>query len=217
MKIPFFIICLFVVLVSCNNDVTETIYVSGKTAKCTGVAEQECLQIKFNPDEDYTLYYDAIEGFQHEQGTDYTLKIKRTTVKNPPADGSSFKFSLIEILDKQPTPLTLEDGSWLVVGILEFNGNFNRDPLLTFSPTLNEINGSTGCNRLFGKIITNQNNLTFQNIGSTRMACDDDGLEAKFLNTLEKTHSYKIVENILMLLNADDTVMLKAQNIERKE
>lgn len=217
MKIPFFIICLFVVLVSCNNDVTETIYVSGKTVKCTGATEQECLQIKFNKDENYALYYNAIEGFQHDQGTDYTLKVKRITVKNPPADGSSFKFSLIEIIDKQPTPLALDDASWLVAGVVGFKGKIEREPILTLSPNLNEVSGSTGCNRFFGKIIVEQSKIKFQNIGSTKMFCEDGGLQVAFLESLKNTNSYQILDNVLMLKDEQGTVLLKAIKTERKE
>lgn len=217
MKISCASFCLFFLFLSCNKDANETIYISGKTANCTGVSQQECLQIKYNLDEEYVLFYDKIEGFQHEKGTDYTIKVKRTEVKNPPADASNFKYSLVEILEKTPTPLALEDGSWIIVGIAGFKGNFERNPLLSLSPNLNQVSGSTGCNRLFGKIITDKNKLSFENIGLTKMACDDNGLETQMLTVLEKTNSYKITENVLLLEDGEGNVILKATNIERKE
>lgn len=217
MKSSCFAFCLLFLLLSCNKDVSETMYISGKTARCTGVIEKECLKIKYSLEEDYINFYDDIEGFQHAKGTDYIIKVNRTEVKNPPADGSKYKYSLLEIFDKKPTPIALEDGSWLVVGIVGFKGDFKRDPLLSLSPDLNQVSGSTGCNRLFGKIITDKNKLSFQNIGTTKMACDDDGLEAQMLTVLDKTASYKITENVLLLEDGDGNVILKASNIDRKE
>lgn len=209
--------CLLFLFLSCNKDVNETIYVSGKTITCTGVIQQQCLQIKYGLEEDYINFYDDIEGFQHDKGTDYIIKVKRTEVKYPPADASNYKYSLVEILEKKPTPIALEDGSWLVAGIVGFKGDFKRDPLLSLSSELNQVSGSTGCNRFFGKVITDKNKLSFQNIGLTKMACDDNGLEVQMLAVLNKTASYKIAENALLLEDADGNVILKASNIERKE
>lgn len=217
MKSIFIYFCLFFLFLSCNKDTTETMYISGKTVSCNNVIEKQCLQIKYSLEDDYTIFHDNIEGFQHDNGTDFTLKVKRTQVENPPADGSKYKYSLIEILDKQPTPIAIEDGSWLVVGIVGFKGNFKRDPLLSLSPASNEVSGSTGCNRFFGKIITDKNKISFQNIGLTKMACDDEGLETQMLNALAETVSYKITENVLLLEDGDGNVILKASNIERKE
>ncbi|MGF1554881.1 DUF4377 domain-containing protein [Paucihalobacter sp.] len=217
MKLSCVTFCLLFLFLSCNKDVNETMYVSGKTINCPGVIEKECLQIKYSLEEDYINFYDDIEGFQHDKGTDYIIKIKRTEVNNPPADDSKYKYSLVEVLEKKPTPTALEDGSWLVVGIVGFKGDFKRDPLLSLSPDLNQVSGSTGCNRIFGKIITDKNKLSFQNIGTTKMACDDNGLETQMLTVLEKTVSYKITENVLLLEDGDGNVILKASNIDRKE
>lgn len=43
----------------------------------------------------------SIEGFTYERGYEYKLKIQRTTLANPPADGSSYTYKLIKILSKQ--------------------------------------------------------------------------------------------------------------------
>lgn len=204
-------------LFCCSSNNSDVMYISGKTARCTGIIEKECLQIKYGLEEDYINFYDDIEGFQHDKGTDYIIKVKRTEVKNPPADASNYKYSLVEILEKKPTPIALEDGSWLVAGIVGFKGDFKRDPLLSLSSELNQVSGSTGCNRFFGKVITDKNKLSFQNIGLTKMACDDNGLEVQMLAVLNKTASYKIAENVLLLEDADGNVILKASNIERKE
>lgn len=211
------IICLVFIVVSCSNDKTETIFVSGKLADCTGVAPQKCLQIKFNQDDDWMYFYNSIDGFTHKEGTDFTLKVKREDIENPPADAASFKYILIEIVEEHPTPIDLEDGSWLVSGIVSFNQPFKREPVLTFSPKQNQVSGSTGCNRLFGKLFKEKNKLKFENIATTRMACDDDGLEQAFLKTLETVAAYQIQDGVLMLLNNQNNTVIKARHIERKE
>lgn len=182
-----------------------------------GVAPQKCLQIKFNEDSEWTNFYNNIDGFTHKAGTHFTLKVKREDIKNPPADAASFKYILVEILDEQPTPINLEDGSWLVSGIVSFKQPFKREPVLTFSPRLNQVTGNTGCNRLFGKIFKKRNKLKLENIGPTRMACDDNGLEQAFLKTLKTVETYQIQDDILMLLNNLNISVIKAIHIERKE
>jgi len=195
---------------SCASDKNETIYISGKLVDCTGVAPQKCLQIKFNADDNWTNFYNNIDGFTHKEGTDFTLKVKREDIKNPPADAASFKYILVEILDEQPTPIDLEDGSWLVSGIENFNQPFTREPVLTFSPKQNQVSGSTGCNRLFGKILKEKNKLKLENIGTTRMACEDNGLEQAFIEKLETVETYQIQDGVLMLINNLNNTVIKA-------
>lgn len=211
------IICLAFVVVSCSSDKTETIFVSGKLADCTGVAPQKCLQIKFNQDDDWMYFYNSIDGFTHKEGTDFTLKVKREDIKNPPADAATFKFVLIEIIEESPTAIDIEDGSWLISGIVSFNQSFKREPVLTFAPKQNQVSGSTGCNRLFGKLFKEKNKLKIENIGTTKMACDDDGLEQAFLQTLENVVAYQIQDGVLMLLDNQNNTVIKGTHIERKE
>lgn len=45
------------------------------------------------------LMFGAIEGFIYEKGHSYELKVRKTILANPPADGSNCRYKLIEILD----------------------------------------------------------------------------------------------------------------------
>ena len=40
-----------------------------------------------------------IEGFTYEKGHRYKLKVKKTILANPPADGSAWKYELVEVLE----------------------------------------------------------------------------------------------------------------------
>jgi hypothetical protein len=69
---------------------------------CVGEARMECLRVRTGPDAPWEYFYDAIEGFTHEPGYRYRLRVARRVVRNPPADGSSVAYRLLEVLEKVP-------------------------------------------------------------------------------------------------------------------
>ncbi|WP_343020633.1 DUF4377 domain-containing protein, partial [Bacteroides uniformis] len=44
------------------------------------------------------LPFSGIDGFVYKKGIEYTLKVEKTTLANPPADDSNVRYKLIEIL-----------------------------------------------------------------------------------------------------------------------
>jgi hypothetical protein len=78
----------------------KIIFVGPQQVDCEGVGPQKCLQIKQQPDEPYTLFYDQIAGFDYEPGYEYQLLIKEEQIANPPADGSSIRWTLIRVVGK---------------------------------------------------------------------------------------------------------------------
>ena len=50
--------------------------------------------------EQYLLNLKEIEGFTYIEGYEYVLKVSKTTIKNPPADGSSISYKLIQVVSK---------------------------------------------------------------------------------------------------------------------
>lgn len=95
---------------SCSSDDDEkkdsvkeiTIYVSSETGKSYGFnsTPEECMLVKFdNPNGEWEhlgLY--RIEGFTYVKGHEYELRVKMTTLANPPADGYSHKYLLVKIV-----------------------------------------------------------------------------------------------------------------------
>ncbi|NSL89546.1 DUF4377 domain-containing protein [Chitinophaga sp. Mgbs1] len=79
----------------------QTIYVKETKEPCTGVAPMQCLQIKGLKDSAWQNLYTNIEGFNYTPGYRYKLLIRVTPVKNPPADGSSLKYTLRKVLEKK--------------------------------------------------------------------------------------------------------------------
>ncbi|ANF81387.1 hypothetical protein A3K93_03715 [Acinetobacter sp. NCu2D-2] len=82
----------------------ETIFleISPQTKSCTGVAAQTCLQvkeIKYNEqglktyqDQNWSLFYDTIEGYTHSPNERQIIRVKRYTIKNPAADQSKYAY-----------------------------------------------------------------------------------------------------------------------------
>lgn len=82
----------------------ETIFleISPETKKCTGVALQTCLQVreikyaengvKTQVDKDWTLFYNHIEGFEHNPNERQIIRVKRYEIKNPAADQSKYAY-----------------------------------------------------------------------------------------------------------------------------
>ncbi|NNG76474.1 META and DUF4377 domain-containing protein [Acinetobacter sp. ANC 4277] len=86
------------------NAQAEIIFleISPETKPCTGVAPQTCLQVrelKYNDsgvktqvDKDWTLFYDQIEGFEHNPAERQVIRVKRYEIKNPAADQSKYAY-----------------------------------------------------------------------------------------------------------------------------
>jgi hypothetical protein len=76
--------------------------VAGQRAPCTGVAPTLCLQVRTQPGAAWELHHGEIEGFNWQSGTEYVIRVRETPVANPPADGSSLRWVLEEVLDSGP-------------------------------------------------------------------------------------------------------------------
>jgi hypothetical protein len=71
----------------------KTLFVGPELVECVGVAPQQCMQVKEDADGEYGLFYNQIEGFTFEPGFEYELSVNVETIANPPADGSSLRYS----------------------------------------------------------------------------------------------------------------------------
>ena len=65
--------------------------------------------------------------------------------------------------------------------------------------------GSGGCNRLRGSfsLESSTNHLSFKQISTTLMACDNLDTETSFLSILEKVNQYQMVKDTLKIFNDD--------------
>lgn len=81
--------------------VIQTLLVREQLADCQGEAPMKCLQVRAAESEEWRNLYAPIEGFEHEAGHAYELRVEVTQVANPPADGSSLRYRLLEVVSKQ--------------------------------------------------------------------------------------------------------------------
>ncbi|RQV07253.1 DUF4377 domain-containing protein [Burkholderia cenocepacia] len=84
-----------------GKPVTKTVYVAPQSARCTGVAPMECLQVRSSPSESWSLWYAGIEGFAYQPGYLYTLEVDEYRVAQPPADGSSIRWVLKRVVERR--------------------------------------------------------------------------------------------------------------------
>ena len=109
------VLAIAVVVASCSvddgeqGDVVKVISMS--VSEKTGITYDlfdtnaefpiECMLVKEEGGDGQwkSLVFGAIDGFTYEKGHAYELKVRKTILANPPADGSNCRYKLIEILE----------------------------------------------------------------------------------------------------------------------
>ena len=79
-----------------------TLYVAPKLVNCVGVVPRKCMLVREAGEQNYTYFYDTIEGFDYQPGYNYKLRVRKTRIENPPMDASSIQWTLVEQLEKTP-------------------------------------------------------------------------------------------------------------------
>ena len=82
---------------------------------------------------------------------------------------------------------------------------------LAFDNEENGISGSAGCNDYFAEYHTSDRFISIGRLGSTRMYCQDpQGImeqELKYLEILQKSESYVIQDNELIILSSGSQIL----------
>lgn len=210
----YFLLLLALSCSSAQSEEIRTIFIADHLVDCTGVSKQKCMLIKENPDEEWTYFYDRISGFDYEEGYTYEVRVKVEDVENPPADASSKKYTLAEVIAKTPAEESTQDGNeltgtWKVIQMdgLESMKNF---PTFIFNKEENRVSGYAGCNNYFASYEVNGSELKFGNAGATRMMCQDMSVEDVFLKKLNEIAYFKMVKSELHLFDAKDKLIMLA-------
>lgn len=210
MKSLFFILLLSISTNTCQQE-TKILYVSDQLVDCVGVAPQKCMLIKEKPTDKWRNFYGSIKGFNYEEGFLYKIKVKIETIKNPPADASNLKYTLIEILlkEKNMNQTTLTN-KWKVIAMLGID-EFIKNPTIIFDQKDNRVAGFSGCNNYFGTFKTEDNHLSFDQMGLTRKMCPDMTVENTFINNLKKVDHYKIESEKLLVYNKNNSLLFTCE------
>lgn len=108
---------------------------------------------------------------------------------------------------------TWTNKQWTVVemlGVPVQTSNSPQDAHLIFNSNDKMVNGSGSCNRIFGPYeIGKKNSLSFGNLASTMMACQNQAFENKLLETLKSVERYQVTGGELWLKDSRKRVILK--------
>lgn len=207
------IIPMVMLFFSCSTNSDKILFIASAKEDCTGVAPQKCLQIKEEGTSDWTYFYNEIEGFDYVEGFYYKIKVNVSEVENPPADGSSLKYTLVEVLKKSKSPLNLDKGSWMVTRVKQMD-SFGRNPFIKIDLSQNEINGNTSCNRFSGKIRVTDNIVDITEVSSTKMMCKNIEVETAFLDALTSISSYTLNDDKLQLLDDNQQLIIECNYLK---
>ena len=87
---------------STSSGSGQRLWIRSETVDCVGEAAQKCLLVRETADGPEEYFYDTIDGFDYVPGFTYVIDVEITEIDDPPADGSSLAYRLIEIVETTP-------------------------------------------------------------------------------------------------------------------
>lgn len=204
MKKALVVLSLFFLGSFVHAQTIKKITIQEQTIPCTGVAPMECMQIQYENQTDWTLFYSSIEGFTYEPGYRYELLIQEYKLPSDqvPADASSLHYRLEKVLSKIKTPDTAENTKWLLT---EIQGELveGNAPYITYDKQNKVLVGSSGCNNIRIPLLQATDSTWTTGFGmATFMACDEGRMhvEHRFLETIQNEQFLvKVEQNQLQL------------------
>ncbi len=89
-----------------------------------------------------------------------------------------------------------------------------REAFMRFDVEDNRVHGNSSCNIFNGKYeLLEGNKIKFSPFAMTRMACIGNNIESEFMQIFEKTTSYSITSNELILQDEFETILAKFEAI----
>ena len=88
-------------LTACSGE-TQTLQVEPYKVACMAFVTQMCLLTQNETQTQPTVESDWIEGFDYEWGKRYEIITETTEISDPPADGSSQRVELVEVVKAEP-------------------------------------------------------------------------------------------------------------------
>jgi len=206
--------------IACSPAEKGAIYwVNSYKVDCTGVGPMECLLIQKGDtrvEGEWQNFYAQIEGFDYEPGFIYKLRIKEEKVENVPADASSVKYKLIEVLEKKRDERLALNGTWDAYKIkgsvikLPRTRGAGVIPQIEISIKEMSIGGINGCNDLHGNIISiKDNHIELGPIAVTNKMCPDMTIADSFNEAMNAVKKYQVEDGRLKLLAEDGSELLE--------
>ena len=77
---------------------TLILWVAAEKRECMAVGPTQCLQIRYDPKEDWQLFYGDIVGFDYQPGQVYQIEGSEVMIPEPPADVPDQQWDLRQII-----------------------------------------------------------------------------------------------------------------------
>jgi hypothetical protein len=214
-----------------SKDEARTLYVAHFRVDCVGVAPMKCLQVRETPEAEWRMFYDRIQGFDYEEGYDYELRVRTEEVENPPADASSIRWILEEVVSKTAASSEANAGAGIIAGAWTLDSfsdgvlsNAATDPSAALEVLASRgggvtivfmdegrVGGSSGCNQYTGSYtIEGGHSLSFGPLAGTRKLCPPPlmELEQLTLQTLEAVRGVYVRDGTRLELFGEDEALL---------
>jgi heat shock protein HslJ len=211
------IIIGMLVLQSCSTN--KVLWVNSYKSNCTaGVGDMQCLLVNKEANlenANWENFYSTIEGFNFNPGYFQKIKVKTTKLKEKdvPADASSIKYKLIEVIEQVEDIRFRLNDIWVVTSINGKTLDKNNDlPQVEINISKMKILGNDGCNNFTGKIkLLTSNEILIENIAATRKMCPDMTITNLFNAGLQNTSNYNLKELNLFFYDKEgnETLVLK--------
>lgn len=201
-------------------------WVNSLKVSCTGVAPMKCLQVQKNETiekEKWHNFYGYIDGFKFETGYIYKISVTEEKIdpSKVPADGSSIKYTLVEVLEKKPDPKFRIHDIWALEAIdgktveKPHENDRMQQPSIEVNLTEMRIMGTDGCNNFFGPVKNiEDSDLTFGPLGATMKMCYNMEIPTKFNVAINKVSKYKIEDLKLYFFDDSGAELLRFRKVD---
>lgn len=89
-----------------------------------------------------------------------------------------------------------------------------REAFVSFTSEANRVHGNSSCNMFNGKYeLSEGNRIKFSPFSITKMACIGNNIEGEFMQVFEKTTSYTLTSNELILQDEYETTLAKFESV----
>jgi heat shock protein HslJ len=206
-----YLFLLIIMACTSNTEVqSKMLIVADHLENCVGVGPQSCMLVKENPEDEWTYFYNQIEGFKYEEGYTYELLVNEIPVPNPAADASYIRYELKNIVSKIPTLGNSElINEWTVIKIKGLE-QLSASPTMIFEKEDARVAGFAGCNNYFSTYTVSGNTLSLGPAGATRKLCPDMSVEDVFFKNLPHIARFEIVKKELYLYDQKDELLIIA-------
>ncbi|MFV0376058.1 MAG: META domain-containing protein [Mangrovibacterium sp.] len=212
-------LAILLLLVSANAKGGDIIlWVNSFQVNCVGVGPMKCLLVQKGDTlvpQQWQNFYSKIEGFNYEPGYIYKLRVREENLVDVPADASSIKYTLVEMLSKEADFTQSVAGTWqaimlegTAIVIPEGRGAIHP-PTISISLVDRSISGTDGCNRMRGQIKNiSDTEIEFGAIAGTRMMCPDMSIPQQVNKLLNEVKGYRLDNRGLKFLDERGTELI---------